>query len=86
MLRTTEEDINALQSILKSNSFEKPDIKISIYKNRRGKYNNLFLWCKSDKGTCKIIPLFATTYDYEFIDIQDTEIKIKEPSIEASAF
>jgi hypothetical protein len=85
MLKATSEDIESLQPILDSKTFEVPDMKISIYKNRRGKYNNLFLWCKSNKGTCKIIPLFATDYNYEFIEMEDTKINIK-PAIQASAF
>jgi replicative DNA helicase len=85
MLRTTSEDIEALDSILSKKTFEMPDTKISVYKNRRGKYSSIFLWCKSNKGTCKIIPLFATDYNYGFIEMEDTKIKIK-PKTEASAF
>jgi replicative DNA helicase len=85
MLKVTSEDLEFLQPILSKNTFESPDTKISIYKNRRGKYNNLFLWCKSNKGTCKIIPMFATDYNYEFIEMEDTKIKITS-KIQASAF
>jgi replicative DNA helicase len=85
MLKTTSEDLEMLQPILSTKAFEAPDMKISVYKNRRGKYNNLFLWCKSNKGTCKIIPMFATDYNYEFIEMEDTKIKINT-RIQASAF
>jgi hypothetical protein len=85
MLKATSEDLESLKTVLDENTFDVPDMKISIYKNRRGKYNNLFLWCKSNKGTCKIIPMFATDYNYEFIGMEDTKIKIN-PKIQASAF
>ena len=85
MLNTTAEDNEALRPILARGGFEVPDLKISVYKNRRGKYRGLYLWCKTKKGTCKIIPMFATTYNYELIPIEDTKINIS-PKIQSSAF
>lgn len=85
MLNTTIEDNEALRPILARGGFEVPDLKISVYKNRRGKYRGLYLWCKTKKGTCKIIPMFATTYNYELIPIEDTKINIS-PKIQSSAF
>lgn len=85
MLNTTTEDNEALRPILARGGFEVPDLKISVYKNRRGKYRGLYLWCKTKKGTCKIIPMFATTYNYELIPIEDTKINIS-PKIQSSAF
>ena len=57
-----------------------PTIKISIYKNRRGRYKGVYLWCKADLGTCRIQPMFCTGYDYEMISIDDIRIKLEEPS------
>ena len=85
MLNSTTEDLEALRPIITRGGFETPDLKISIYKNRRGKYRGIYLWCKTRKGTCKIIPMFATTYNYEVVPIEDTKINIK-PSIQTSAF
>lgn len=76
MLRPTDEDKTFLTSFCEKNGFEMPDIKISIYKNRRGKYNHFFLWCKADLGICRINPIFATEYDYTVITIEDTKIKV----------
>ena len=76
MLRTTEEDKNFLNPFCEKNGFEIPSIKISVYKNRRGKYNHFFLWCKADLSTCRIIPIFATEYDYTVITIEDTKIRV----------
>ena len=76
MLRPTDEDKTFLAAFCEKNGYEVPGIKISIYKNRRGKYNHFFLWCTTDLSTCRITPIFATEYDYTVIDIEDTKIKV----------
>lgn len=53
---------------------------MSVYKNRRGRFKGVMLWCKSDLGTCRIEPMFATTYDYDLIQIDDIKIKFEEDS------
>ena len=80
MLRVKDEDLVSLEKILSSNLFEIPTIKLSIYKNRRGRYKGIYLWCKADLGCCRIKPMFATGYDYEMISIDDTRIKLDEES------
>ena len=74
LLGVKQEDIDALQSVLSSNQFDKPNLKLSVYKNRRGKYKGILLWCKGDLGTCRVRPMFATTYDYELLSINDIKI------------
>lgn len=78
LLSVKEEDIDALDSILSSNIFEKPTIKMSIYKNRRGRYKGIIMWCKADLGTCRIQPMFCTTYDYELINMDDIKIIVEK--------
>ena len=78
LLSVKEEDINALDSILSSNIFEKPTIKMSVYKNRRGRYKGIIMWCKADLGTCRIQPMFCTTYDYELINMDDIKIIVEK--------
>lgn len=85
MVQVTSDDLEALKPILDEGVFDTPAIKISIYKNRRGKYNNILLWCRDKRGTCKIEPMFVTNYKYELIAVDDLKIKIK-PRQEASAF
>ena len=80
LLATTTEDIDNLQQILANNAFDKPNIKLSIYKNRRGRYKGIYLWCKADLGTCRIKPMFATTYTYEIVQIDNLKIMTTEPS------
>lgn len=78
LLSVKEEDIDALDSILSSNIFEKPTIKLSVYKNRRGRYKGIIMWCKADLGTCRIQPMFCTTYDYELINMDDIKIIVEK--------
>ena len=85
MLEVSQEDLASLDTILKKGNYEKPVIKMSIYKNRRGRYKSILLWCKADRGTCRVEPMFATNYQYELISMEDTKINVK-PRIDASAF
>lgn len=85
MLQTSQEDKESLKPILVKQNLPEPIIKMSVYKNRRGQYKDILLWCKADRGTCRIEPMFATTYQYELVDLPDLKIKIN-PNISASAF
>ena len=80
LLSVTSEDLENLGQILTNNAFSTPSIKLSIYKNRRGRYKGIYLWCKADLGTCRIQPMFATTYNYEIIQIDNLKIMTTEPS------
>ena len=80
LLGVKDDDLVKLDPILSSNIFEKPTIKISVYKNRRGRYKGVYLWCKANLGCCRIQPMFCTTYDYEMVSIDDVRIKIDDES------
>ena len=80
LLNVTSEDIESLDPILSSNIFERPNIKLSIYKNRRGKYKGVILWCKANLGCCRIQPMFCTTYDYEMVSVDNIKIVVEEES------
>ena len=79
LLGVKDEDIQSLDSILSLNTFDRPNIKMSIYKNRRGRYKGIILWCKADLGCCRVQPMFATTYDYEILSIEDIKIITEDP-------
>ena len=83
LLGVKDEDIIALDKILSTNLFERPNLKLSIYKNRRGRYKGVILWCKANLGTCRVKPMFCTTYDYEMVSIDDVRINVLK---EQSAF
>lgn len=80
MLPVNEKDIQSLDKILSAGVFEKPFLKISIYKNRRGRYKGIYLWCKGNLGRCKVEPMFATTYNYELVEIKDLKIDVEPRS------
>ena len=79
ILPATQKDFEGLEIILSANTFDKPNTKISVYKNRRGRYKGIYLWCKSDLSICRIKPMFATTWDYEIVSIEDLKIIAEEP-------
>lgn len=80
LLPVKQRDIDSLETILANNAFEAPQIKISVYKNRKGRYKGIYLWCKADLSTCRIKPMFATGWDYGIIQMDDLKIKVEEDS------
>jgi hypothetical protein len=78
LLNTRDTDLVKLEPILESGRFKTPNIKLSVYKNRRGRYKGIYLWCDADLGTCRIKPMFATTYNYELVSIEDIKIMVDE--------
>ena len=83
ILGVSPEDLAKLDPIIKTKGYDYPNLKISVYKNRRGKFKGIYLWCNADLSTCRIQPMFCTGYDFIFQEVQDTMIKINE---EDSAF
>ena len=80
LLNVQDDDLISLEKILSTKLFDTPTIKMSVYKNRRGRYKGVILWCKADLGTCRIIPMFCTTYAYELVSIDDIKITLEEES------
>ena len=80
LLPVKQKDLEALELILSANTFDKPNLKLSIYKNRRGRYKGVYLWCKADLGCCRVKPMFCTTFDYEILNVEDLKIITEEPS------
>ena len=78
MLPVVEADKEKLNKILQSTAFDMPTIKMSIYKNRRGRYKGVYLWCKADLSTCRIQPMFVTDYSYELQHVPDLKIITEE--------
>lgn len=82
LLNVTQKDIDSLGKVLNNDIFVKPTIKLSVYKNRRGRYKGIYLWCKADLGTCRIEPMFATSYNYELLPMEDIKIEVEPPAWE----
>lgn len=55
-----------------------PNMVRNVYKNRGNRYNNCKIWCYADLGTCRILPIFCTTNDYEILDVPIFNIRVKE--------
>ena len=53
-----------------------PNVKLSIYKNRRGSLVQCYIWMSADKGTCRFKPLFVTDWWYSPIDVEKIEIEV----------
>ena len=77
MLDVTPADKEALRPLIEENGYTMPNIKMSIYKNRRGSYNHCYLWMNADKGTCRFNGLFCTDYQYNLIYIKDMDIQMQ---------
>lgn len=54
-----------------------PNMVHHIYKNRRGKFKSVKLWCSADLSTCRVKPLFLTDDNYNVIQIEDIEIIVE---------
>lgn len=80
MLETTNKDKESLEPIIKQMGIEMPNIKISIYKNRRGRWKGIYLWCRAQRGICRFDPQFVTKWNYELCDIEDLKIFVHDES------
>lgn len=80
-VETTNEDLEKIQPILTKNGFPKPNIKMSIYKNRANEHKNEYCFMYADKGICRYETLFMTDYNYNLLDVTDIKIKVQEESV-----
>lgn len=78
-LTVTADDLEKLKPILQANpSFQVPNIKISIYKNRRGAYKGCYLWAVADLGICRVHPQFCTTWRLDMMNIEDIKVVLDD--------
>ena len=77
LLDVTDEDKEKLQGVISNEGIAMPNVKMSMYKNRRGSYNKCYLWMYADKSTCRFNGVFCTDYNYELIPITDTKIYMR---------
>jgi len=77
-LPVTDQDKEALTPFIQASCIPMPNIVHHIYKNRRGKFKSVKLWCYGDLATCRVEPLFLTDNDYTTINIEDFEIIVKK--------
>ena len=79
LLNVTDDDLIKIEPILASNSnFKTPNLKLSVYKNRRGAYKGVYLWCDADLSTCRIQPQFCTNWRHELVGIENIKVVVDE--------
>lgn len=74
----TKQDLDGIKAIVVKNNFQNPTLKLSVYKNRRGSYKGVYLWCKANLGTCRVEPMFCTDYNYNLVQVNDVKINVEE--------
>lgn len=85
LLEVTDKDREALAPLVKRLGVEMPNVKMSLYKNRRGRWKNVLVWMDAKRGICRFDPIFVTKYDYELVEMEDFKINVKK-SVDLSAF
>lgn len=78
LLPVTKQDADGIKTLVMKNNFSTPTLKLSIYKNRRGSYKGVYLWCKANLGVCRVEPMFCTDYNYNLVQINDVKINVKD--------
>ena len=79
LLTPTNDDLVKIEGIVAGNPhFRMPNIKLSVYKNRRGAYKGIYLWCAADLGTCRIEPQFCTDWRHQLLPIEDIKVVVED--------
>lgn len=80
LLEVTSADKEKIIPFCQKNNLPIPNIKLSCYKNRQGRWKGIYLWENSERGICRFDPLFATDWNYNVIEMENLKIKVKESS------
>jgi replicative DNA helicase len=64
--RLTEREKVKIEPYTRTLMGNQPNIVISVYKNRGGKYTNVKIWLYVDYSTMRVHDLFVTDYDYNW--------------------
>lgn len=78
LMEATEEDKEKLKTIVENNNFIMPNTKLSIYKNRQGKWKGIYLWMNADKGACRFDTIFCTDWNYNIVEVDNLQIEIQD--------
>lgn len=78
LLDITQQDKEKIENIVEDLGCMMPNVKLAVYKNRRGEFVRCYLWQVANKSTCRFETIFVTNYDYELItNIQPLEIEVE---------
>lgn len=64
----TPEELENIQDVLSCLHYQKPNVVMDIYKNRRGKMCNIKIFRYFDYGTCRSTDILATRQDYSALE------------------
>ena len=78
VLPVTADDLKALNPLLSSGTIVQPNLVYHIYKNRRGRYTDVKLWCSADLGICRVTPLFLTDNNFKVIQLENYKIIVED--------
>lgn len=83
LMPLNDNDKTMLDSLMKAFSAQnpynlEPNMVRAIYKNRRGRYKDVKVWCHADLGTCRYYPLFVTTNDYKLLNVMEYDIDVEK--------
>lgn len=82
MVDCTDEDIQDIEGVLAQHpGMCPPNVKRSVYKNRRGKFNRVICWMHANKGTCRYKTLFVTDFSFKPIDKDEIFQKKKDQEV-----
>lgn len=79
--KPTKNENTKLEKILKSSvalGKKPPNICMSIYKNRGGKYNNVKIWLYIDYATMRVSDQFVTDYEFNILPIEQNYVHVTE--------
>lgn len=80
LMELTKEDREKIQPFCTKNNLPMPNVKLSVYKNRAGRFKGQYLWILANRGCCRFDGLFMTDWLYNPIDATDIKIKVEEES------
>ena len=81
MLDVTSDDIEKIKPFCDKNNVPIPNVKMSVYKIRQGRWKSVYLWMNAQKEYCRYNPVFVTDWRYGYIEMEDLKIKVSEESI-----
>lgn len=77
MVDCSPDDLQDIETIVAAHpEFGVPNIKKSIYKNRRGKVNRVICWMIANKGTCRYETRFVTDFNFNYLSPSDMGIEV----------
>ena len=80
MLDATKDDIEKISPFCRQNGLNIPNVKLSVYKCRQGRWKSIYLWMIADKSCCRYDICFCTDWAYQIQEIKNLKIKVEQPS------